>query len=223
MPNFGLITEGITDQIVIENILVGYFDNPNIIVNPLQPLRDETDKSRMANYGGWTLVFDHCRSEKFQDVFSFNDYIIIQIDTDTCDDIGYDISKTEIGTGREITPEELIEKVCQKLKELINLDFYHNYAERIIFAIAVHTIECWLLPLYYEDDNKSKIKGCLDTLNRVLTKKEDFTISAKTPKYYDNISRKYLKRKTLMSKYQSNASLKIFIEELEKRGIVIED
>jgi len=28
MPSFALVTEGITDQVVIENILVGFFDDP---------------------------------------------------------------------------------------------------------------------------------------------------------------------------------------------------
>lgn len=223
MPKFGLITEGITDQIVIENILVGYFDNPDIIVNPLQPLRDETDKNRTTNGGGWTLVFDHCRSDKFQDAFSFNDYIIIQIDTDTCDEIGYDISKTEVGTGIELLPEKLIEKVCLRLKEMIGIDFYNEVQNRIIFAISVHSAECWLLPIYYKDRNNSATKSCLDRLNRILATKGQFTISAKDTDYYDAISRKYLKHKFLMSKYKHNPSLKIFIEELEKREIVIND
>ncbi len=223
MPKFGLITEGITDQIVIENILVGYFDNPDIIVNPLQPLRDETDKSRMANGGGWTLVFDHCRSAQFQDAFSFNDYIIIQIDTDVCDETGYDISKTKVETETELSLNELIEQVREKLKDLIGQDFYNAYAEQIIFAVAVHSTECWLLPLYYTDKNKSETKGCLNRLNRELAKKEKFTISAKDTEYYEFVSRKYHKHKTLMSKYKDNPSLKIFIEELEKREIAIDD
>jgi hypothetical protein len=223
MPNFGLITEGITDQIVIENILVGYFDNPDLVINPLQPLRDETDKSRMANYGGWTLVFEHCTSEKFKDAFAFNDYVIIQIDTDTCDEKGYGIDKNELGTGREFLPNELIEEVRQKLKELIGIDFYDEYAERIIFAIAVHSTECWLLPLYYNDQNKAKFKGCLETLNRKLSRQEGFTISAKDTDYYEFVSRKYCKQKVLLKKYSDNPSLKIFIEEIENRKITFED
>jgi hypothetical protein len=223
MVKFGLITEGITDQIVIENILVGYFNNPDIIVNPLQPLRDETDKNRTANGGGWTLVFEHCRSEKFEDAFDANQYVIIQIDTDTSGEIGYQISNTDVETERELTPDELIEKVCQKLKDLVGNDVYNAYAERIIFAIAVHSTECWLLPLYYNDKNKAATKNCLNRLNRELAKKEGFTISAKVDEYYERISSKYWKHKTLMSKYEDNPSLKIFIEELGKREIVIDD
>jgi hypothetical protein len=41
MISFGLITEGLTDQIVIENILAGYFKNLDLDVEPLQPERDK--------------------------------------------------------------------------------------------------------------------------------------------------------------------------------------
>ena len=127
MTSFGLITEGITDQIVIENILSGYFNNPDVIFRPLLPLRDETDKNRIENYGGWTLVFEYCGSSKFQEAFQFIDYIVIQIDTDTSEDIGYDIPKIE--DGKELTVEEMIEKVDEKLRNLIGIDFYNEYSE----------------------------------------------------------------------------------------------
>jgi hypothetical protein len=221
MTSFGLITEGPTDQIVIENILSGYFNNPDIIFRPFLPLRDETDKNRVENYGGWTRVFEYCGSSKFQEAFQFIDYIIVQIDTDTSEDIGYDIPK--IADGKELTVEEIVKKVCEKLRNLIGNGFYDEYSEKIIFAISVHSLECWLLPLYYTDKKRAKYKNCLDTLNRAL-QKEGFTIDAnnKNPEYYETISRQYLKHKTLMSKYKENLSLKIFVEEIEKREIVIE-
>lgn len=82
MNTFGLIAEGITDQIVIKNILAGYFNNLNIRVYPLQPLIDETDENKAENYGGWSQVIDYCQSDEFQDAFQSNEYVIIQIDTD---------------------------------------------------------------------------------------------------------------------------------------------
>ena len=46
MKEFGLVTEGISDQIVLENLLFGFFNNKNIPIEPLQPLRDTTDENR---------------------------------------------------------------------------------------------------------------------------------------------------------------------------------
>ena len=96
MAIFGLITEGKTDQIIIENILSGYFNDPDIVINWLLPLRDETDKHRIENYSNWYKVFEYCQSDKFKESFQFNDYVIVQIDTDVSEEKHYDIPKYEI-------------------------------------------------------------------------------------------------------------------------------
>lgn len=66
MATFALIAEGITDQIVIENILIGCLtegeEEPE--VNRLQPLRDSTGQSAAPAPGGWTLVFEYLRLGK---------------------------------------------------------------------------------------------------------------------------------------------------------------
>ena len=138
MISFGLIAEGLTDQIVIEDILAGYLNSAYIEVTPLQPKRDK------SKIGGWTLVFDYCRSKKFQEAFQFIDYIIIQIDTDVSEDYG--VAKQD--ENGEFTPQQLIAKVIEKFRSAIGDNFYSRYQPQIIFAISVHSIECWLLPLY---------------------------------------------------------------------------
>jgi hypothetical protein len=218
---FAGIAEGLTYQIVIENILAGYF-NPDIDINWLQPLRDATDENRSSNFGGWSQVFEYCQSTAFEEAFQFNEYIIIHIDTDVSEEEHYNVlHRDENG---ELTPEQLIEKVTEKFKGLIGEDFYSQYEDKIIFAIAVHSMECWLLPLYYTDNKKSKLKNCFLTLNQAL-KREGFTIDAnnKNPEYYRSISRKYCKRKTLLGLYKENPSFKSFIEKIQNRNIVIEE
>lgn len=222
MITFGLITEGLTDQIVIENILSGYFNTNDLIVNPLQPERDK-DNDNKSDHGGWTLVIKYCQSPDFKAAFQFNKYMIIQIDTDVLD--GYNSISHRDENGVELSPQQLIEKVKEKFKSLIGEDFYREYYDRIIFAIAVHCTECWLLPLYYtEKKKKQKIKSCLGTLNQALNIKEDFTIdkNAKNPEYYRIVSKAYSKQKTLLKNYSDNPSLKIFIQEIESRKIVID-
>ena len=146
MVSFALITEGLTDQIVIEYILSGYFNSKNIVINPLQPERDK-DNENKSSYAGWTLVFDYFKTKlfDFKGAFQFNDYIISQIDTDVSEEKGFDISKRD-ENGNELTPDELIIKVKHKLIKLIGEEFYQKYSEKIIFAISVHSIECWFLP-----------------------------------------------------------------------------
>ncbi|EGK86207.1 phage tail protein [Microcoleus vaginatus PCC 9802] len=220
MTNFGLITEGLTDQIVIESILAGYFNNPDIDIRPLQPERNKDDENKSHNYGGWSQVFAYCESNNFKEAFQFIDYIIIQIDTDVSED--YHIAhQDEKG---EFTPQQLIAKVIEKFRDGIGEDFYNTNQQKIIFAISVHSIECWLLPLYYTDkQKKAKCKNCLNTLNYELSKQQKFTIdqNAKNPEYYREIAKQYGKHKVLMKHYQDNPSLKIFIEEIESRNIQI--
>ena len=74
MVSFGLVSEGPSDQIVIENILFGLFKNPDLAINRLQP------KPREA--GNWVKVLDYCSSSEFKSALTFNDYLIVQIDTD---------------------------------------------------------------------------------------------------------------------------------------------
>lgn len=215
MIKFGLITEGHTDQIVIKSILAGYFNRSDLVIRPLQP---EIDKDK--NSGGWTLVFDYCRSKKFQESFQSNDYIIIQIDTDVSED--YNIAHQD--ENGEFTPQQLIQKVIEKFRDAIGEDFYNTNKQKILFAISVHSLECWLLPLYYTDKKKkAKSKNCLKTLNDELSKKHRFTIdkNAKNPDYYREISKQYGKYKVLMQHYQDNPSLKTFIEEIQSRNIQI--
>lgn len=217
MISFGLITEGLTDQIVIENILAGYFKNPDLDIRPLQPERDKDDDNKFTGYGSWSQVFAYCRSRDFQESFQFNDYIIIQIDTDVSEDFGI----TQQDENGELTPEKLIEKVIEKFKQEIGEDFYSKFQQRIIWAISVHSIECWLLPLYYQDKKKSKFKNCLGVLNKEISKKHSFTIDAKNPEYYRQISKQYSKHKVLMACYQHNPSLNSFVVEIESKKIVV--
>ncbi|OIP72049.1 MAG: phage tail protein [Oscillatoriales cyanobacterium CG2_30_40_61] len=211
MTTFGLITEGLTDQIVIENILSGYFDTDNLSVHPLQPERNK-DNDNKSGHGGWTLVIKYVQTQDFQQAFQFNDYVIIQIDTDVLD--GYEGISYHDEKG-VLSPEQLIEKVKEKFKSLIGEAFYSEHSHRIIFAIAVHYIECWLLPLYYKEESKQqKITGCLRALNDAINKTKKFTIDekAKNPDYYRTLSDPYSEHKTLMKHYQNNPSLKFFIE-----------
>jgi len=222
---FGLITEGLTDQIVIEKILAGFFNSQNIEVTPLQPKRNK-DNQNKSQSGGWTLVFDYCHSKKFQESFRFFDYIIIQIDTDVLVDSensNYNIPSRD-DNGDELTPQQLIEKVIEKFRDAIGEDFYNTNQQKILFAISVHSLECWLLPLYYTDKKKqAKVNNCLDTLNLQLAKKHKFTIdpNAKNPEYYREFSKQYSKQKVLMKHYAENPSLKAFIEEIQSRDIQI--
>jgi len=104
-------------------------------------------------------------------------------------------------------------------------EFYEKHENSIIFAISVHSIECWLLPLYYTDKRKAKTMNCPGTVDKALRKKGlarlQYKNGKKNTESYREISKAYCNHKKLM-KFYKNPSFKVFIEEVGKRNIVIQ-
>ena len=217
MPSFAVIAEGATDQAVLENILCGYFDEDDPVVNRVQP--PPTVKGIEPAPGGWTLVFRSLRAGEHRRALQFNDYVLIHIDTDVCEEPGFDVSR-RAADGRSLRPEELIEQVKLKLIAAMDPEFCARNAARIVFAIAVDSIECWLLPLLYggEAAKKAKITGGLDAANMKLQRLNNPPLSKGDSKIlasYESASREYSKHKKLMKHRDENPSLDVFVANLE--------
>ncbi len=206
-PSFALIAEGPTDQVVLTHFLAAYFQDPDIVANPVQPPSAHIP-------GGWTGVFSCCASPRVEAALVDNDYVIIQIDTDVCEEAGFAVSRRG-PSGDDLTPDELAERVKNVLVAKLRPTVYERFADRIIFAICVDSIECWLLPLYYSDARQSKSTNCLGTLNRELAIQEKFSIDLKDKQsiYYEKVmrSKKCSRRKTLERIAASNPSLTRFV------------
>ena len=219
MTLFGLVAEGETDHAVLENILLGISgEDISDEITILQPDIDETTKGTLQEFGGWYNVFQYCLSEDFRDSFQRVQYVVIQIDTDVSEHTHYDIKQTD-ESGKKLTPTVLVEKVKEKFEQIIvkefGQDFLQNHQDRILFAISVDEIECWLLPLYYTDNTKSKTNNCDHKLHQKAGKFEKNYID------YDKISKDFRKSKILKKVYQENPSLKIFVESVMSKNIVL--
>ena len=212
MPTFGLIAEGPTDHVVLENILIGHFNDPDLTqsIRELQPLRDATDA--LQGFGGWYNVFEYCRSELFRDAFIQNDYLLIQIDTDCSSEPHYDVPRA-----KDESVEHFIERIIAKFRAMIlerfGEVFYQKYEQKILFAISVDEIECWLLPLYYDNKTRSSTNNCLYKLNQKLAKENLKPIVPENKDYktYQKISRQLQKPKTLKNCYPHNPSFNYFV------------
>jgi hypothetical protein len=223
MASFAIIAEGVTDQAVLENILQGYFDaDEELVVNHVQPPRDATAKGGGPAPGGWTLVFRSLRAGDHRKALQLNDYVIVHIDTDVSEEAGYDVSH-RAADGRPLRPEELVEQVKIKLIAAMDPEFCARNAGRIIFAIAVDSIECWLLPLLYEGEaaKKAKITGCAEAADRKLRRMNRPPLSiagGKNLSSYERVSRDYARRRKLMEHRGENPSLRVFVDNLAPRG-----
>lgn len=215
MITFGLVAEGKTDIAVLDNILVGYFNDlagERIEVRPLQPNVDATD-----SFGNWYNALNYCKSNDFKEAFGFLDYVIVQVDTDISEDLGI----LRIGENQKAELATFVQSIQSKIiDDYIGRKFYEAHQDQIIFSITVHSIECWLLPLYANGKKTEKLLNCLQALNSALGKKQPKLIinpDNKEVRKYDALSRPYLKQKELKKCYSKNPSLKLFIETLEEK------
>lgn len=213
---FALVTEGPTDQEVIINILCGFYKNKDLDSSILQPSRgigldDEP--------GGWTHLLYYLASQKFKDAFSSNEFIIVHFDADVCDEPLFGVEKN-----RDFNV--LVPNVIDRLIDAIGREFYELVKDRIIFAICVDSIECWLLTIYFENmhSKRNKQTGCIATLNEVIQSQHGFYIDSKNLDYYRVMSKPYSKNTQLIKAGRMNDSLKLFLEALPDQSLLpIED
>jgi hypothetical protein len=205
MISFGIISEGRTDQIVIDAILHGYFHPKDLTVNYVQPspILSETP-------AGWGHVFNCLKNLDAEGTLQYNNYLVIQIDADKQDDYGV--------PSQALSDIDRVLNIIEKLKNSINKDFYTANQNRFIFAVALDTIECWILPLLYIDDRSQKTTGCLESANRALRKSGNNGLSAGDkmfPRSFVDVTRDYRKKRILIQHHDKNISLKYFISQLE--------
>ncbi|MCP4219042.1 MAG: phage tail protein [bacterium] len=219
MPLFRLIAEGITDLNTLDMILSIFYNDPKLEVEYLQPKPDATDRSKQGGGGGWGLVLNYLQSETFTEALTppYNDcdfFIVIQIDTDVSQDFG--IPHYEAGS--DVPPQELFDMVKEKLIAEMDQELYRLHKERFIFAICIHSLECWFLPLFCKDKSKkTRTKNCLEHLNRELKaskKHPPISPEGKKPRLYEKMARGFKNHKTLMKRAAENPSFKIFIDSL---------
>jgi hypothetical protein len=217
MATFALVSEGITDQVVIEHLIYGVVedgDDEEVHFTRLQPLRDETDKARQQreSYGGWENVLEYCtKTEKLLEALSTNQYLVIQIDTDCCEHPAFGLSFHK--DGAETPPIDLAIEARNVIIEKLSVDFYNRYQHRIIFAIAVHSTECWLLPFYGTTASaKVKTKSCEHKLTTELAKLDISFM--KDHACFSKISKPLSKWKLINKNKNINLTLRTFLNDI---------
>lgn len=214
MVTFALIAEGITDQIILEAIIDVWCReslNDDIDVNFLQPARDATDNSRTVNFGGWERVLEYCTfSDRLSQALAVNDYLVVHIDTDSCEHPNFGIGRTEGGVAKDV--KQLVTEVTALLSKKMG-DFYVEHEDRIIFSVSVHSIECWIIPIYATlQADRVRILNCFEHLGRALKKKNK--ILSKDYKSYSHMASFFKKKKDVTVVAVHSESLNIFLDSL---------
>ena len=214
MTSFALITEGITDQVVLEYILDG-LSSGDATTTALRPLRDATDASRVADneFSGWEKVFDFLKSEDIIDAIDTNDFVIIQIDTDMGDHPHFGLSL------REKTIITIVEECIGKLKSSLHPEFPPSELERLLFAIPVLSTECWILSLHHfinnnkgYHHNNDTITNCEDDLTQFLERQN--SSFEKKCEVFRVLCKDFRKQKNIQAVAQRTPCLQHFVNQV---------
>lgn len=220
MIAIGLICEGVSEINIITRIVLKYLGE-DVVIHPIEPeTKTENGFLVQSGYGGWQQVLSHCNDEKVEEILEYNDYLIIQIDTDTCSQPGYDVNLLD-AQGVQKTPDVLYIDIKDRIQKNISPEVLNKYDGRIIFAICMNEIECWLLPLYYSNANRCKNHNCIFTLNAALGKKGIGSIPDKTKNspfarsVYQKILKNFKSKKSIQDCAQYHYGFGEFVNQLD--------
>ncbi|WP_172378368.1 hypothetical protein [Vibrio sp. Vb339] len=222
----GIAAEGKTDQHTIENILVGYFNSKGYKLSTdevyqAQPSGDATDLDNVNGYGSWTNLLDYLQNEKIKEDVAAYDFLILQVDTDVCDEKTFNVPITEGGVDKPVS--DLVDDVIERLILEMNSsspDFYENNKDKLIFAISVHSIECWIYKHFESNTKKSgvaKTKSCEAALRTVINQNHRKMVRylSKTKNNYLELTKDFRKHRSLEGVLRKDISFKIFYENLD--------
>lgn len=217
MPTIGLITEGPTDLQVLRLLLAGLCGSAYTITE-LLPVAGADGTYPPT---GWTKVLSFIGDPEFDDALNNRDfpidYVVSHLDSDSCELFMPPIPHSD-DTNDVLTQ---IQQRLVQLMEAVAPHFYATYAHRILFAVAVRSTECWLLPLFYNDNTRTKTVNCLNSLNAALGR-HGITIDKSNKQFgykallrRDELKPRKLKRDTILQISAFNPGFADFVAQVE--------
>ncbi|MBQ2808691.1 MAG: hypothetical protein IJF06_06275 [Bacteroidaceae bacterium] len=206
----GIVCEGVSDYKIIKHIVERYLRNNDVYTIPLKP--KITAQGKQDGYGTWQGVFKYISGDDQLIVEAVNEgckYIIIQIDTDVCEEYGV--------CGDSNNLEELYNNVKNKLNETLHQEINRD---AIIYAISINEIECWLIPFISSNEEEcSNNDRCLNIVNRHIrtlgTIDKDNKNSIKAQALYGEILSNKKKSKDIFAASRFNYGFSHFIDKLD--------
>jgi hypothetical protein len=235
MINIGIISEGVKDQGIIENILKAIAKNLELDIK-VSAIRPNLSKSQIQinNPNNQTIgtlqgVKNACLTkEDFENFFVVEDnkFITIHLDTAEIDRQDFDFEKPP-KENKDDYSAKLRKLVIKKIEEWIGQEYLTeltNNQHDIFYAIAIEEIEAWCLTIFEKEDTTylDNLKNKLDKhlAQRDLTYKKLKLDPKKDKKlYFETFTKKYNfhKMKELEQYYQYNQSLKDFVESVKDK------
>jgi hypothetical protein len=212
-----LITEGVSEYTIIEHIMFGYIGDDNLIINQIQP---KVVNQRQVTAGGWAEVIAYCQRPEIHDILIENDFLIVQIDSDQSQTPPFSVNHID-NQSEQKEPDQLLRDIIERLQSLFIHEIYQKFQSRIIFAICIHTIECWLLPVVLNDHHRSSTTNCMNRLNRELARRNMNGIPPKGDhmriRRLEEVLHLLRKKRDIMNAAQFNPGFRFFIESIREQ------
>ena len=209
----GIVAEGVTDQLVIQNILLGFFKDR--LAEQDIYFDQPPDISAEQRFGSWALVMTYLQQGRYAEVFQLRDYLVVQIDSDVSPQKHFEVPHTDPTTGKTLKDEELVARIRERLCQWIGAEDLQRYEGRFLFAICVHELECWLVPLWENERHHHATTNCTRRVqqgqHRAKVKRPIHKLEARS---YDEASRELRKVKALKRAGGSQPSLGLFLGDL---------
>lgn len=209
----GIVAEGVTDQLVIQNILLGFFKDR--LTEQDIYFDQPPDISAEQRFGNWALVMTYLQQGRYAEAFQLRDFLVVQIDSDVSPLKHFDVPHTDPATGKALNDSELVTCIRERLTQWIGPEGMTRYAGRFLFAICVHELECWLVPLWENERHHHATTNCMRRVQQGQRRaKVKRPINKLEPRSYDEASRDLRKIRELKRAAVAQQSLDLFLDQL---------
>ena len=158
----GIVSEGVSDFFILKHIVERYLKEKDVYTIPLKP--KVTSKNKQEGFGTWQGVFDYIKGDDnliVEAVKEGCEYVVVQIDTDVSSQYGVENNPDDV--------QAFWTAIKDKLTGSVHPDFPKD---KLIFAICIQEIECWLIPFVSTIENECQnTDRCLNIVNRHIRTK----------------------------------------------------
>ena len=212
----GIVSEGVSDYFILRHILERYLKEKDVYAIPLKP--KVTSKNKQEGFGTWQGVFDYIKGDDnliVEAVKEGCEFVVVQIDTDV---------SLQYGVENNLDDKDAFwNAVKAKLVESVHPDFPK---EKLIFAICIQEIECWLIPFVSSNQNECEnTDRCLNIVNKHIRTQgsidKDNKNCPQAQKLYGFILSQKRKPKEIGDCSQFNYGFAKFVEQMDEITVAL--
>ena len=214
----GIVGEGVSDYFILKHIVERYLKDKDVYTIPLKPKLSAQNKQ--VGFGTWQGVFGYLKGDDnliLEAVKEGCQYVVVQIDTDVSSQFGVENNLVDVDI------QAFWNAVRDKLMESVHPDFPK---EKLVFAICIQEIECWLIPFVSTNrDECGNTDRCLNIVNRHIRAQgcidKDNKNCLQAQRLYNSILSQKRKPKEIGECSHFNHGFAKFVEQMDEVALAL--